>query len=298
MASFNIVLGQKSFDFEGHRGCRGLMPENSIAAMKKAIDLDVTTLELDVVISADHKVVVSHESFMSSTYVLDPDGNSIQKADEKSYNLYKMDYSKIKTYDSGMKPHKGFPLQKKMAAYKPLLPVMIDSVEIYARHLGKPAPHYNIEIKSSPEGDNEFHPEPQQFLNLVYAVMQDKGITGRSIVQSFDVRPLSILHEKYPHQQLAFLVANIKSIGKNIKKLGFTPDIYSPYYKLIGKKTIARAHEMDIKVIPWTVNEKEDMIKLIKSGVDGLISDYPNLYSEPDIQALVRVKTSPGERSR
>jgi glycerophosphoryl diester phosphodiesterase len=298
MASFNIVLGQKSFDFEGHRGCRGLMPENSIAAMKKAIDLDVTTLELDVVISADHKVVVSHESFMSSAYVLDPDGNSIQKADEKSYNLYKMDYSKIKTYDSGMKPHKGFPFQKKMAAYKPLLSVMIDSVETYARHLGKPAPHYNIEIKSSPEGDNEFHPEPQQFVNLVYAVMQDKGITGRSVVQSFDVRPLRILHEKYPHQQLAFLVANIKSIGKNIKKLGFTPDIYSPYYKLIGKKTIAGAHEMDIKVIPWTVNEKEDMIKLIKSGVDGLISDYPNLYSEPDIQALVRVRTSPGERSR
>jgi glycerophosphoryl diester phosphodiesterase len=256
--------------------------------MKKAIDLDVTTLEMDVVISADDKVVVSHEPFMSSAYVLDPNGNSIQKADEKKYNLYKMSYRKIRTYDSGMKPHKGFPLQKKMVAHKPLLSELIDSVETYARRKGKPAPHYNIEIKSSPDGDNEFHPEPQRFVSLVYAVMQDKGITRRSTIQSFDVRPLRIIHEKYPGQQLAFLVANIKSVSKNIKKLGFTPDIYSPYFKLIGKKSIARAHKMGINVIPWTVNEKKDMIKLIKSGADGLISDYPNLYSDAEIQALVK----------
>lgn len=280
-------FSQKDFDFQGHRGCRGLMPENTIPAMKKAIDLGVTTLELDVVISADNRVVVSHEPYMSSDYILQPDGSSIGKAEEMDFNLYKMTYEEIKSFDVGSKGNEDFPRQKKMAASKPLLSALIDSAEAYAHRNNYPLPHYNIEIKSTVDGDNDFHPAPEHFVALVYNVMKQKGITGRATIQSFDVRPLQILHEQYPHQKLVLLVENLKSIKRNIENLGFTPHIYSPYYKYVTKKTVEVAHERGVKVIPWTVNDKKTMKKMIKLGVDGLISDYPDLYLSEEVQKAV-----------
>ncbi len=279
---------QSNFDFQGHRGCRGLMPENTIAAMKKALDLKVTTLELDVVISADSQVVVSHEPFMASDYVLEPGGNPVDKSEEKAYNLFKMTYEEIATFDVGMRKYDDFPHQKKKAVSKPLLSTLIDSVEAYARKNKFSLPRYNVEIKSTAEGDNEFHPEPEQFVALVYNVMKQKGISGRSTIQSFDVRPLQIIHEQYPHQQLAFLVNNLKSVERNIENLGFTPHVYSPYYKLVTKETVKVAHNRGIKVVPWTINDKKTMKKMIKLGVDGLISDYPDLYLSEDVQKVLK----------
>ena len=103
---------EQSLDIQGHRGCRGLYPENSIPAFKKALDLGVTTLELDVVISKDKKVVVSHEPFMNHHIVLDPRGNEIAANDERSYNLFEMTYDSIKQYDCGTKGHQDFPFQR------------------------------------------------------------------------------------------------------------------------------------------------------------------------------------------
>ena len=121
----------QEFDIQGHRGCRGLLPENSIVAMKKAVDLGVTTLELDVVISADHQVLLSHEPFLSHEICLDSNGNEIYENNEKSYNLYKMNYDEIRKCDCGSKIHPRFLSQEKVKTYKPLLSEMIDSVENY-----------------------------------------------------------------------------------------------------------------------------------------------------------------------
>src|SRR5262245_19024474 len=108
------------FDTQGHRGCRGLMPENTIPAMINALDLGVTTLEMDAVITRDNKVVMSHEPFFNHEIATKPDGSYVTEAEEKSLNIFLMTYDEVKKYDVGMKPHPRFPQQKKMNVVKPL----------------------------------------------------------------------------------------------------------------------------------------------------------------------------------
>jgi glycerophosphoryl diester phosphodiesterase len=271
----------QEFDIQGHRGCRGLLPENSIQAMLKAIDLGVTTLEMDVVISKDNQVVLSHEPFLSYEIALDLNGKAIEEKDEKSYNLYQMNYEQIKQYDCGSKVHPRFLEQQKIKTYKPLLSEVIDSVEHYIKikHPGKKI-HYNIETKTTIEGDGIFHPKTEDFVHLMVKVIKEKQIDDRVYIQSFDVRTLGFLHKEYPEFKTVLLVENEFSIDENLKLLGFKPDVYSPYFKLLDKKKVNYLHQKKIKVIPWTVNDKKDMQQIIKMKVDGIISDYPNRYFE------------------
>lgn len=271
----------QNFDIQGHRGCRGLMPENSIEAMKKAIDLGVTTLEMDVVISKDLQVVVSHDAYLSHEFCLDLNGKEISEANEKEFNLYKMDYKEIRQYDSGSKVHPRFLNQLKLKTYKPLLYELIDSVENYIKNnYPNKIIRYNIETKITPDGDGIFNPEPKEFVNLLMDVLKTKNISGRFYIQSFDVRTLQYLHENYPEIKTVLLVENKLSVKENIKLLGFKPTVYSPEFILLNNENIAFLHKKKIKVIPWTVNEISDMKKLIDLKIDGLISDYPNRYFE------------------
>ena len=183
---FMSCTASKQFDLEGHRGCRGLMPENTIPAMLKAIDLGVNTLEMDVVITADNKVVVSHEPFFNHEITTLPSGDTFPESNEEQYNIYKMTYDSVLRYDVGMKPHPRFPFQQKMNVQKPLLSTLIDSVESYISRTGKHKVFYNIEIKSKNTTDNIFHPEPEEFTDLLMDVILQKGIQDRVIIQSFD----------------------------------------------------------------------------------------------------------------
>lgn len=266
------------FDFEGHRGCRGLMPENSIPGFLKAIELGVTTLEMDVVISKDKKVVVSHDPFFSHEFCLKPDGSEIKEEEERNYKLFEKTYEEIKAFDCGTKVHPRFPKQKKMSVYKPLLQDVIDTAEANASSLNVPKLFYNIEIKSTIEGDNIFHPPYEEFTDLLIEVLQKKGILDRTIVQCFDLRPLQYLHRTRPDITLSFLVENTLSFQENLSMLGFIPVIYSPEYILVDKELMNFAKDNNMRVIPWTVNEVAEMKKLIEMGVDGLISDYPEMY--------------------
>jgi glycerophosphoryl diester phosphodiesterase len=271
---------QHKMDLEAHRGGRGLMPENTIEAMISALDMGVTTLEMDLGISKDGLVVVSHDSYLSSDFMLKPDGSLIRKDEEKSLLLYGMDYQLIKSFDAGTKPHPQFPQQKKFKTYRPLFTELIDSVELYikAHHL-KPV-RYNVEIKSSPDGDGTAHPAPELFVKKVMEIVKAKGIAKRLIIQSFDLRPLQVLHKEYPKQHLSFLVANKNTYAENIKNLGFTPNAFSPYYLMVTKEMVDAAHQQNVTVIPWTVNTIADIKKMEGLGVDGIISDYPNLLIE------------------
>jgi glycerophosphoryl diester phosphodiesterase len=252
------------------------MPENSIPAMLHAVELGVRTLELDCVISSDGKVVVSHDVYMSSDIMLKPDGSLISKQEEKQYALYKMTYDSIRLFAEGVKPHPQFPGQMKLRTYKPLLSDLVDSVEDYVqRHHLKPV-YYNMETKSSPAGDNIYHPGPEKFVTLLMDVVKAKGIAGRVIIQSFDPRTLQILHKTYPEQTTALLIGNKESYEKNIADLGFTPSIYSPYYTLVNADLVKKAHDSKVAVLPWTVNEEADMKAMGELGVDGIISDYPD----------------------
>lgn len=268
------------FDKQAHRGGRGLMPENTIAAHKNAIDLN-TTLEMDLQMSRDRKIVVSHDPFFNSDFVLTPEGKTMTKKDGRSRLLFEMNYDSISKYDVGMKPHPGFPNQKKMHAIKPLLSVLIDSVERYANEK-KHINHYNIEIKSSPNGDGRFYPSLESYVDSALRIIIDKGIASRTMVQSFDVRALQLVHNKYPEIAISFLVSKVnkKDAAAYIQELGFKPEIFSPDYSLVTKDLVKTFHELNVRVIPWTPNTVEEIQQLKEMGVDGIITDYPNLFSE------------------
>ena len=276
--SFGTTLAQ--IDIEGHRGARGLAPENSIPGFITALDLGVTTIEMDVVISRDKQVVVSHEGYFSSTICLDPEGAEIKKADQKELKIYEMDYPTIKSYDCGSKGHNGFPDQVNEQTYKPLLSDAIKAIERHVKGVTGYMINYNIEIKCFESGDNIFHPEVPEFSSLVYKVINTYLDLDRVIIQSFDFRVLRYWHEQYPDIKLAVLIEGEPSIQKNLKKLGFTPDIYSPHYSLLNKEKIQQLHSLGIKTVPWTVNKTKDMQKLVQYGVDGLITDYPDRAKE------------------
>ena len=269
---------QSIVDKQGHRGSRGLMPENTIASMLKAIDLGVHTLEMDVVISSDKKVVVSHEAFFNHEITTKPDGKFVKEDEEQSLNIYKMNYDEISKFDVGMKPHPRFPKQEKIKAIKPLLADLIDSVENYCKTNNRKLPAYNIEIKSEPSTDGVFHPDPKEFTELVVKVIKEKGIESRTNIQSFDFRPLQYLRQQYPTVPIAMLIEgdDTRSFDEQIKQLGFTPEIYSPEHILVNAELVKNCHDKKMKLIPWTVNEKDRIQTLISLGVDGIITDYPN----------------------
>ncbi|OKL41648.1 glycerophosphodiester phosphodiesterase [Pontibacter flavimaris] len=266
------------FDLEGHRGARGLLPENTVPAMLKALELGVTTLEMDAHISQDGQVLLSHDPFINREHELLPSGEEIPQKDAKKYVLYQMPYSQIRQFDAGSKFYSKFPEQRLMKAYKPLLAEVIDSVQAYLQNHGLPQVFYNIETKSSPAGDGKYHPAPEEFVDRLVAVLDAKNIRPYAIIQSFDPRTLQALHRKHPDIKTSLLVENTKGLEKNLDLLGFTPHIYSPYYKLVSPALVEATQGRGMKLVPWTVNSLEEMRRLKQLGVDGLISDYPNLY--------------------
>lgn len=272
---FFFAVAQPTINIQAHRGGAGLMPENTIAAMLHAVQLGARTLEIDCVIAADYNVVVSHDYYMSADFMLKPDGSVISKEEEKQYNLYHMMYDSIKTFDAGTKINPRKPLQQKFKTYKPLLADLIDSVEHYVTtNFLKPV-YYNIEIKSSAPTDTIYHPKPEVFVKLVMDVITHNNIQDRVNIQSFDVRPLQVMHQHYPSIPLSYLVES-KSVETNLEQLGFTPAIYSPYYLLVTKSMVNKVHQQHMQLIPWTVNTEAAMKKLAALKVDGIITDFPD----------------------
>jgi glycerophosphoryl diester phosphodiesterase len=188
----------------------------------------------------------------------------------------------VKTYDVGKKPHPRFPQQQKLAAIKPLLSDVIDAAEAYCRTNKLKPVFYNIETKSQPETDNVYHPEPIAFVELIMDVLRAKNIMDRVIIQSFDFRTLQCVHAKYPFLKTAMLIESFdkRDLEGQIKDLGFVPTIYSPDYSLVNEALIKKCHAKNMKVIPWTVDDLETIKKLRGIGVDGIITDYPNLYGK------------------
>ncbi len=271
-----------TFDKQGHRGCRGLMPENTVPAMLKALDLGVTTLEMDVSISQDNRVFLSHEPFFNHEITTRPDGSFIDVKDEQQYNMYHMPYDSIKQYDVGKKPHPRFAQQQKIAAVKPLLSDLFDSVQQYMKIAKRTYPFFNIETKCMPATDNTYHPGPAEFVELLMKVIKDKGMEKQVIIQSFDFRSLQYLHLHYPAIATAMLIEDYdkRTIQEQIKALGFTPTCYSPEHSLVTKGLIDFCHGQHIKIIPWTVNDINTITTLKALGVDGVISDYPDLFNQ------------------
>jgi glycerophosphoryl diester phosphodiesterase len=267
------------FSAEAHRGGRGLMPENTIVAMQDAMKYDkITTLEMDTHITKDNQVVVTHDDYLSPGFMLTPEGKEIPAGDAKKYAIYQMDYDLLKTFDIGTKVHAGFKQQKKVKTYIPLLADLIDSVQKEIKLKGKKQLFYNIETKCDVEGDNVVNPTPEIFVKLLMDVIEKKKITPYVVIQSFDKRTIQIINKKYPKVKTSFLVESKKTYEAYIADLGYKPFILSPNYKLVDAELVNKAHAEGVKIIPWTVNTNVEMARLNALKVDGIISDYPNLF--------------------
>lgn len=264
----------QGFDWQGHRGCRGLLPENSIEGFIFALNYPLKTIELDVVVSRDNVIIVSHEPWFSEEICL-CDSLMVN-------NLYKMTYDEIKMIECGTKYHPRFPKQKKLKSFKPSLIDVVTEVKNYCNQNQIPFPKFNIELKSKPEWDLVFLPDTRHFVDRVYETIRLLGIEEMVTIQSFDPRVLNAFQAMNTKLTFAFLTDLDADPLEHMQVLNKLPDIYSPDFKTLTPAKVKNLQNMKIRVIPWTVNDLESMQKLIDMGVDGIITDYPNLIQELD----------------
>jgi glycerophosphoryl diester phosphodiesterase len=262
---------EKQIDIQGHRGCRGLLPENSLPAFEKAIDVGVHTLELDIAITKDRQVVVSHEPYMNPIICFNAKGEEIPVSSELKYNLYEMTHKEIKQFDCGSKYHPRFPDQEKFKTYKPLLSEVFDLVKAKDSYV-----NFNIEIKSEPDYYGVFTPQPDDYVRLVLDVVNEHNMFNRVNLQSFDLAILEEIHKQSPEMIVALLVDENEGISTKLNQMSFKPEIISPYYKLIFRQLIEEYQSKGYKIIPWTVNTEKDLKQMISFQVDGIITDYPD----------------------
>ena len=256
------------------------MPENSLPAFEKALELGVKTLELDVVINKDNEVIVSHDPWMSPQFCITPGGEKLEGIVEDLPRIYHLTYEEITAYDCGSSGNSNFPEQQKIKVYKPMLEEVFRMSEKYCKDNRRNEVYYNIEIKSKPDWDGIYQPDYWDFCDIVYKTIDAYVPWQRVNIQSFDHRILNYFHNMYPEVRLAVLEENEPDPEKVIEELGFHPDIYSPQFNLMKPKRLNWLHDKDISVIVWTVNSVEDMKEMIEMGVDGIITDYPNLIKE------------------
>lgn len=261
-----------AFDWQGHRGARGLYPENTVGSMLEALKYPIKTLEFDVIVTKDKKVILSHEPWLGEEVCLSLKGTSVK---EREVNLYQLTAKEIQRFDCGSRPHPRFPQQKKLKASKPLVSDVFKAVLAHSK--GKDI-RFNIEIKSTLEDELKgFQPEYKELSEIVISELQKLMSWEKVTIQSFDWRILKYLNEKYPKIRLVALQEESMLPEKVIKLLGFVPAIYSPYYKNLTEKIVKNWQSKGSLVVPWTVNEVTDMIRVKSLGVDGIITDYPNL---------------------
>lgn len=265
-----------NLDIQGHRGCRGLMPENTIPGFIRALESGVTTLEMDVGIAGDHSVVVSHDPYFHHHISTGPNSLEITEANMLSHNIFKMDYPTIASYDVGLKLHPNFQIQRKIPTIKPKLSMVFDTVEAYIIANDLPEVQYSIELKRNPKYDNQFHPDGETFVNDVLNLLAHYNLNDRIILQCFDIETLQIIRRKKPNIKLAYLIASSTDFVDNIDRLGFVPEIYSPAFKLVDTKLVTYCNDQGMHLVPWTINEVSDLERIMLLGVHGVISDYPD----------------------
>lgn len=290
-----------AFDLQGHRGARGLAPENTLPAFATALSVGVSTLELDTSITKDGVVVVSHDARLNPDITRGPDGRWLNPPTRAVRDLTLDD---LGHYDVGrIKPGSEYsyryPDQKRMDGVR--MPTLAQVFRL-ARSAGNTEVRFNIEIKTSPEKPKDTL-APEAFAKALLATIEREGMSERVLIQSFDWRALKAVQELAPKIPTSYLsvqqsfqdniaadkaegsawTAGVQlrdhgSIPKMVKAAGGA--VWSPYAPELSAALVKEAHALGLKIIPWTVNQAEDMARLIDWGVDGLITDYPDRLRE------------------
>jgi glycerophosphoryl diester phosphodiesterase len=300
-AWFVLVMGYAgaapALDLQGHRGARGLAPENTLAAFQAALALGVTTLELDVGVTRDGQVVISHDQRLNPALTRDATGRWLTSPGPPIHTL---SLAELQRYDvgrlqPGSKYAQGFPAQQPADGER--IPTL-DALFALVKSQGNDRVRFNIETKLTPLAP-ELAPEPEAFAAALLAVVDRHGLRGRVSVQSFDWRTLRAVQRLAPDVATVALSArqpwldnvgdprwtaglalaeHAGSVPRLVKALG--AGTWSPFHGDLGEALLAEAHALGLKVVPWTVNEPAQMDRLIAWGVDGLISDRPDLLRE------------------
>ena len=265
------------YDLQGHRGARGLLPENTIPSFLTAIDHGVNTIEFDLVVTADEKMLISHEPWFDYKISTKPDGTPVTEEEQMEFNIFEMTYEETRQFDVGLRGHQGFPDQQPMAVTKPLMKDAIRAIDRYVEEQGLDPVYYNIETKSRPEWYGVMSPQPERFSELLYNELKELDLLDRVIIQSFDPATLIAMREIDADIVQAMLVyEEDQSIDRYVEILGYQPEIWSPHYELVTPDLVTDVHNRGMTIIPWTINETDEMIRLLEIGVDGIITDYPN----------------------
>lgn len=297
LAALLLALGAQAFDLQAHRGGRGLWPENTLAAFGQALRLGVTTLELDIGITADGVPVITHDQALNPALTRDARGEWLQRAEPLVKDLT---LAQIQSYDVGrLNPRSAygreFPLQRAQDGQRiPTLAALFQLV----KEMGATEVQFDIETKITPTAPgNSLAPEP--FVQALLQVIREAGMTRRVMVQSFDWRTLAILHRLEPEIRTVYLTlqtpgadrlaGGVWTAGHQLADhQGSVPRmvraaagqaagvVWSPHFSNLTPELVREAQGLGLKVIPWTVNERPVMERLIDWGVDGIISDYPD----------------------
>ncbi|MFM9966934.1 MAG: glycerophosphodiester phosphodiesterase [Burkholderiales bacterium] len=296
-------LDSRYFDLQGHRGARGLLPENTLIGFAAAMEMGVTTLELDTAISQDGVVVVAHDRRLNSDITRDANGNWLCAA---TPTVRSLSLARIKTFDVGrIDPessyHRRFPDQQGSDGVP--MPTLAEVFDMVAQG-SNTSIRFNIETKLSPLHPNEAA-EPTEFVGALLTTIRAAKLIDRVTIQSFDWRTLRIARNLEPNVAVSYLSTE-QSPGDTIKKQGESPwtdgvcfadhgsvprmiaaavhvhstntvgTIWSPHFADLSDSLIDAAHDLGISVLPWTLNEPQEIADAISMGVDGLITDYPD----------------------
>jgi glycerophosphoryl diester phosphodiesterase len=295
---FLIVIGMTTacttyFDLQGHRGARGLLPENTLPAYEQALRIGVTTLELDVGVSSDGVVVISHDRSLNPEITRDATGQWLPAP----VLVNSLTFQQLQSYDVGrINPASEY--ATRFATQVPRDGTRMPALSELFERMKTTTVRFNIETKISPEKPGETV-SPEVFVDKLLAVVQAHGMAQRVIVQSFDWRTLALVQQRAPGVRTAYLTAqqpwtdNIKPKTANsprwtntiryedhsdvpsmVKAAGGS--IWSPYFGDVTAALVEKAKSLGLKVVPWTVNSEKDLQRVIDMHVDGLISDYPD----------------------
>lgn len=274
MGSINVIYNP-DLKVIGHRGHVAKHADNTIEGFLSAVDLGIHGVEMDLAVSADRKVVVSHEPYMAAASVVTPAGKRISRSKEKDYNLYKMTYDSIKQYKVGLLRSPGFRDQAEKATYKPLLSEVFEEVEEHRKKKEIEPVTFYLEVKSKPSDYGIFQPHPEEFSELIMEVVREHEMESSIVIKSFDANFLNVLKQKYPEVRTSLLLYRTPWQEK-LKLLNFKPDIISPEYKQLRRKEqVEELQALGLEVIPYTVNSKRKIARMINLGVDAIITDYP-----------------------
>ena len=302
LASAAVVLilmagPAQGLDLQGHRGARGLLPENTLPAFARALEIGVTTLELDTAVTRDGVVVVSHDAILNPDITRDPQGQWLTRNDIAIHDLT---FAELQQYDVGrINPQstyaRRFPEQQPLDGTR--IPRLAD-VFALAQRAGNRDLRFNIETKISPEHAHRT-PPPAEFARALIALIRVAGLEKRAAIQSFDWRTLQVVQQEAPEIATVYLTVqqpwldNVRAgdtsspwtAGRHVSRFGGSlPQIvkaaggtaWSPHYGEVTQSALREAQRLGLKVIVWTVNEPRDIERMIALGVDGIISDYPD----------------------